>query len=267
MQNMELLMAALEYIELHLCDEIKTGDVASACFCSKSTLEKLFRRVHDISVHEYIVRRRMMLAARQLSRQPERTILEIALDYGYSTHESFTRAFKQIWNCKPSEFRTARFTELFPRLCVPADKGEDEYILKRKHVDISELYDVFQERKDCLFVLCDIKDMIGINKISRKAGDLAILESINRMADASGEEDIVFRIGGDEFCILTASSDEAYAEQIAGKISDRNNQTFLCGSQEVPLTLHIAVIANLKKSCRYDEVFAGLHNAIRESKR
>lgn len=266
MQNIELLMAALEYIELHLCDEIKTGDVASACFCAKSTLEKLFRRVHDISVHEYIVRRRMMLAARQLSSQPERTILEIALEYGYSTHESFSRAFKQIWNCTPSEFRTARFTELFPRLCVSTDKKEDEYIRQRKHVDISELYDVFQERKDCFFVLCDIKDMIAINKISRKAGDLAILESIKRMTAASGEEDIVFRIGGDEFCILTVSSEEAYAEQIAEKISDRNNQTFLYENQEVPLTLHVAVV-RLKKCCRYEEVFAGLHHAIRESKK
>lgn len=29
MQNIELLMLALEYIEAHLCDEIKTEDVAA----------------------------------------------------------------------------------------------------------------------------------------------------------------------------------------------------------------------------------------------
>ena len=50
MQHMELLLAALEYIEIHLCDEIRTEDIAAACFCSKSTLEKLFRSVHNISV-------------------------------------------------------------------------------------------------------------------------------------------------------------------------------------------------------------------------
>ena len=180
MRNIELLMAALEYIELHLSDEIKTEDIAGICFCSKSTLEKLFRSVHNISVHEYIVRRRMMLAAKKISQYPEIPILDIALEYGYSTHESFARAFTQIWNCKPSEFRTAKFTELFPRLYAPSEKG-DNYIMQKKPVDISELYDLFKERKDCYFVTCDIKHMIPINEISRKAGDLAILEQMRRL--------------------------------------------------------------------------------------
>lgn len=264
MQHIELLMTALEYIEVHLRDEIKTEDVAAACFCSRSTLEKLFRSVHDISVHEYIVRRRMMLAAKKLSMQPELSILDIAVEYGYSTHESFARAFEQIWHCRPSELRTKKFTELFPRLSVPPQKGDD-YLMQRRHVDISELYDLFQERKDCFFVLCDIKHMLAINDISIKAGDLAILEQMRRMTAASGEDDIVFRIGGDEFCILTVSSDAAYAEQIAEKIRSMNGHTFSYENQEIPLTLHVTAVS-LKECSRYEEVFAGLHNAIRESK-
>ncbi|MDE7045853.1 MAG: helix-turn-helix domain-containing protein [Acetatifactor sp.] len=264
MQHLELLLATLEYIELHLCDEIRTEDIAAACFCSKSTLEKLFRRVHNISVHEYIVRRRMMLAARKLSGQSDMSILDIALEYGYSTHESFTRAFQQIWNCKPSELRRTKFTELFPRFTVPPLKGDD-YIMHRRHVDISELYDLFQERKDCFFVLCDIKQMISINEISQKAGDLAILEQMRRMTSAAGEEDIVFRIGGDEFCILTASSESAYAQQIADRIRRMNNQTFSYEEQEIPLVLHVAV-ANLQECQRYEEVFAGLHKALQSGK-
>ena len=264
MQHIELLMTALEYIEVHLRDEIKTEDVAAACFCSRSTLEKLFRSVHDISVHEYIVRRRMMLAAKKLSMQPELSILDIAVEYGYSTHESFARAFEQIWHCRPSELRAKKFTELFPRLNVPPQKGDD-YLMQRRHVDISEPYDLFQERKDCFFVLCDIKHMLAINDISIKAGDLAILEQMRRMTAASGEDDIVFRIGGDEFCILTASSDAAYAEQIAEKIRSMNEHTFSYESQEIPLTLHVTAVS-LRECNRYEEVFAGLHNAIRESK-
>lgn len=263
-QNIELLMAALEYIEVHLCDEIKTENIAAACFCSKSTLEKSFRGVCNISVHDYIIRRRMMLAARKISQNPRMTILDIALEYGYSTHESFARAFEKIWNCKPSAFRREKFTELFPRLHEPLKKGE-HYIMNRKHVDISELYDLFQERKDCYFVLSDIKGMIPINEISHKAGDLAILEQMRRMTEASGEEDVVFRIGGDEFCILTASSDAAYAEQVAEKIRQMNEQTFVYENQEIPLTLYVSTV-KLKTCRRHEEVFTGLHNAIQESK-
>lgn len=265
MQNIELLLMALNYIEQHLRDEIKTEEVAASCFCAKSTLEKLFRNIHDISVHDYIVRRRMMLAARELSAQPEKTILNIALEYGYSTHESFARAFKQIWNCKPSEFRTKKFTELFPRLSVPPKKGDD-YIMQRKQVDISELYDLFHKRNDCFFVLCDIKQMASFNEISYKAGDLAILESMRRITLASGEEDFVFRIGGDEFCILTASNNPSYAEQIADKIRRMNHEPFSYENQEIPLELYVTTASLTECSC-YDEVFAGLHNAIKESKK
>lgn len=264
MQHMEILVTALSYIEDHLNDEIRTEDVAAVCFCSKSTLEKLFRGVHNISVHEYIVRRRMMLAAKKISKQPELSILDIALEYGYSSHEAFARAFEQIWNCKPSEFRKKRFMELFPRLNIPPRKGDD-YIMQRKPIDISELYDLFQEKKDCFFVLCDIKHMITINDISIKAGDLAILEQMRRMTLAAGEEDIVFRIGGDEFCILTASNDVEYAEQIAEKIRRMNGQTFSYEDREIPLHLYVAT-ACLNTCCRYEDVFAGLHNAIKESK-
>lgn len=215
MHNIELLMAALAYIEQHLSDEIKTEDIAGSCFCSKSTLEKLFRKAQHISVHDYIVRRRMMLAAKKISQNPQTPILDIAIEYGYSTHESFARAFEQVWNCKPSEFRQTKFTELFPRRNAPREEREN--MIPRTSVDISELYDLFQERRNCYFVLSDIKHMIPINEISHKAGDLAILEQMRRMTASAGEDDIVFRIGGDEFCMLTASSDVAYAEQIAEK--------------------------------------------------
>lgn len=248
-------------MEMNLCDEIRTEDIAAACFCSKSTLEKLFRSVHDISVHEYIIRRRMMLAARKISRNPKMSILDVALEYGYSTHESFARAFEQIWNCKPSAFRTAKFTELFPRFHIPPKEG-DNYIMQKRHVDISELYDLFQERRDCFFVLCDIKHLLPINEISRKAGDLAILEQMRRMTLASGEEDIVFRIGGDEFCILTASNEPAYAQKIADKIRGMNDQTFAFDGQDIPLSLHVTTVS-LKECQRYEEVFAGLHNALK----
>lgn len=264
MRNIELLVTALEYIEQHLSDEIKTEDIAGICFCSKSTLEKLFRSVHNISVHEYIVRRRMMLAAKKISQHPKIPILDIALEYGYSTHESFARAFEQVWNCKPSEFRSLKFTELFPRFKAPWGKG-DIYIMQKKSVDISELYDLFQERKDCFFVTCDIKHLVPINEISRKAGDLAILEQMRRMTAHAGDNDIVFRIGGDEFCMLTSSSDAAYAEQIADKIRDMNNQTFSYENQEIPLSLHVTTVS-LQNCKRLEEVFTGLHSAIDESK-
>lgn len=238
MHNVELLMSSLEYIENHLKDDMKTEDVAKACFCSKSALEKLFRCVNHISVHDYLVRRRMMMAARRIAENPEVAILTVALEYGYGSHESFVRAFKQVWNCKPSEFRSTKFTELYPRLVAPLENG-DGYMMERKHVDISQLYDLFMDRKECYFVCCDIKGLLPINEISHKAGDLAIIESMNRMNEAACPEDVVFRIGGDEFCILTSSKEAQYAMELEKKLKERNGEAFVYGGRQIPLGLQI----------------------------
>lgn len=266
MNQMQLLATALDYMEQHLCDDIRTEDVARGCYCSKSTLEKLFRCVNNLSIHDYLVRRRMTMAARMIHKHPEKNILDIALEYGYSTNESFTRAFKEIWNCKPTEFRShVRYSELFPRLLVPLMNGDD-YMTNRKHVDISELYDLFVTRKKCYFVCCDIKSLVPINQISNKAGDLAILESLKRMNEAAGEEDIVFRIGGDEFALLTSSEDSEYAKSIAKKICAYNNQTFSYEGQEIPLYLYVGIGTFGGSTLKYDELFKELHSILEGSK-
>lgn len=64
MQQLILLTAALEFIEQNLDSNIKTSDIADACYCSKSTIEKMFRCITNLSVHDYILRRKMTSAAR-----------------------------------------------------------------------------------------------------------------------------------------------------------------------------------------------------------
>ncbi len=265
MKNISLLVSSLEYIEQHISDDIHTGDIAAACFCSRSALEKLFSCVNDIPVRSYIIRRRMMLAARRLIEEPDRSVLSVAVEYGYSSNEAFTRAFRDVWNCSPSEMRTKRFVELFPRLREPVQKG-DKYIMQRKSVDISELYDLFVQRSDCWFIISDIKNMTPINEISTRAGDLAIIEQMNRMAAAAGSEDVVFRIGGDEFCMLTASTSREYAEEIVSRIKSHNGEGFDFDGQQIPLSLHVTATRYSGKTPRYNELFAELHIAMRDGK-
>lgn len=266
MNKIEILTTALEYIEANLSSEIKTEDVAGACYCSKAALEKLFRCINHMSVHDYVVRRRMTLAARRMRECPEVNVLEVALAYGYSTNESFSRAFKKVWDCNPSEFKeNPRHFELFPRRYPPMMKGDA--IVMARNVDISELYELFKTRKNCYFVCCDIDHLVPINEISHKAGDMAILESLRRMEAEAGEEDVIFRIGGDEFAMLTSSEDATYAETIAERIRENNGKPIVYEGREIPLKLHIAVTKSVSDQVRYKELFEQLHNAIMEVKR
>ena len=266
MKDLEILARAFEYIEDNLQAEIKTQDVADACYCSKSVLEKIFRCVNNIGVHEYVVRRRMMLAAKFIRKSPETSLLDIAVACGYSTNESFSRAFKSVWNCNPSEFKSrGDYPEIFPRLYPPIQDG-GTFMSERKHVDISEMYDLFVKRRECYFVCCDIKSLIPINEIAHKAGDLAILEAIERMQREAGEEDVVFRIGGDEFVMLTASTDIEYANAICERISSHNGEPIVYEGQSIPLSLYTGVVKFNKENLRYRDLFEQLHTSIVKNK-
>lgn len=278
MQQLQILIKALEYIEEHLCEAVKTEEIADYCYCSKSSLEKIFRCLNRISVHDYIVRRKMSLAGKMLMERPEWTVLDIAVAFGFTSNEAFTRSFRQVWNVTPSEFRKAGFegrmnkaTILFPQYTgyteiemeSKIESGDDRM---RKNVDISELYDLFVQRKGCYFICCDVQHLGPINDVSRKAGDLAILTSLQRMDEATGEDDVVFRIGGDEFALLTNSKDVAYAESIAEKIRSCNGQPIVFEGKELPLSLHIGITKLEDGAIRYNELFTSLHQTIRESK-
>lgn len=268
MQQLQILIRALEYIEDNLSSAIRTEDIAEHCYCSKSSLEKIFKCLNRISVHDYIVRRKMSLAGKMLIEKPEMTILDVAMEFGFSGNEAFTRSFRQIWNMTPSEFRKVeRTTILFPQYTgyTKVGKGDGDNML-RKNVDISDLYDLFIARRDCYFVCSDIQGLISYNEISRKAGDLAIIEAMRRMDAAAGEEDYVFRIGADEFVMMTNSKDIEYANTVAQKVLDCNGQTFSYEDRELKLGLYVSVVKLNGDEMRYKELFDTLHNQILESK-
>lgn len=266
MNNIEILTKALEFMEENLQNEIKTQDVADACYCSKSVLEKIFRHVSHVSVHEYLIKRRMTVAAKVLASDCEINVLDLALVCGYSSHEAFTRAFKSIWNCNPSEFKAkGDVFELFPRLYPPIEDG-GAYMSERKHVDISEMYDLFVQRKNCYFVCSDIRGLLPINEVSRKAGDMVILESMNRMEKEAGDNDIVFRIGGDEFVMLTASENKEYAETICEKIKSHNGQPIVFNGHEIPVNMYVGVVKFEGSHLRYRDLFEQLHMKILDCK-
>ena len=263
MENLLLITRALALIEDTLTEDVKTDDIARELYCSKSSIEKLFRYVTNMSIRDYYIRRRMSKAAKDIVSCPDVSFLDLAVKYGYSSNEAFTRAFKNVWHVNPSEYRKnpMRF-ELFPAFRLEPELMEDENMNSKKKVDISELYDYIKERRNCYFVGVDIKSLIPINEISHEAGDIAILTALNRLAAASGEEDIVFRIGGDEFVALTNSEDKEYADKIVSEILSHNGETFRYGEMDIPLALHVTSYKIESQKIRYAELFAKLQSQL-----
>jgi AraC family transcriptional regulator len=228
-------------------------------------LEKLFRYALHLSIKEYITKRLMTLAAKDIISSGG-SITDIAMKYQFNSVEVFTRTFKRVWNVKPSEFKDNwRFTGIFPKINYEYKEGEDLY-MARKKVDMSEAYDYLKERKGS-YVLCfDIRHLTAINNISPKAGDIAILEMASRIDKAAAEDMLVIRIGGDEFAMLTGLYDYASAKALSERVLEKNGQPVIFENKELPLALWCG-ITQIPESLRYSEFFTDMHNAITAGKK
>ncbi|NBH14156.1 AraC family transcriptional regulator [Lachnospiraceae bacterium] len=94
MQKYIELTRALEYIENHILDNCLQIEIAQSACVSLSALQKMFRFTFGYSVNEYIMKRKMTLATEELS-ETEIPISQLALKYGYTSTEAFSRAFSK----------------------------------------------------------------------------------------------------------------------------------------------------------------------------
>lgn len=104
MNLLESMNEAIGYIEKNLNYKIDYSEVARVAGCSQWYLQRMFMSITDISISEYIRRRRLTLAAFDLQNS-DSSVLEIALKYGYQSSDSFTRAFKAMHSVTPSKSR------------------------------------------------------------------------------------------------------------------------------------------------------------------
>lgn len=95
-----------EFIGKHIDEQLSLDQLSNiACF-SKYHFHRLFTAYTGLSLQQYIRWLRLKRAAHQLSFERDKTIIEIAIDAGFESHEAFTRVFKQTCGQNPSEFKT-----------------------------------------------------------------------------------------------------------------------------------------------------------------
>ena len=138
--------------------------------------------------------------------------------------------------------------------------------MARKNVDLFDAYNIFQNLHNT-YVLCfDIVGLSFINAVSRRAGDLAILEATNRIDAASSDQMILLRIGGDEFALLTATDHREEAETVANQVKAKNGPLITCDGMNYPLSLHAGLTTVPDSGLRYSEFFSDMHQTIELSK-
>lgn len=103
----ERMNQAIAYIENNLCAEIDLEHAARLTYQTVTSFQRVFSIVAEISLSEYIRRRRMSHAAHDLQHGDEK-IIDIAFKYNYDSPDAFARAFKEIYGVSPSAARNQR---------------------------------------------------------------------------------------------------------------------------------------------------------------
>ncbi|HWT77113.1 MAG TPA: AraC family transcriptional regulator [Mobilitalea sp.] len=100
------IQEAIDYIEASLLEEITIDAVGKAINYAPSSFHNLFSAITGYSIGEYIRFRRLSCAADELE-EGELTVTEIAFKYGYETVEAFSKAFKRLFSCSPSQYKAS----------------------------------------------------------------------------------------------------------------------------------------------------------------
>lgn len=119
--------------EIDRCIRQKDSEAVSLHYLSEQSgysefhLSKKFKEISGMQFRDYLRCRKLAFALKEL-RDTDKGILDIALQYGFSSHEAFTRSFKDTYGITPSAYRrhpkpVALRTILKPFDCYLSETG------------------------------------------------------------------------------------------------------------------------------------------------
>ncbi|WP_236333386.1 helix-turn-helix transcriptional regulator [Paenibacillus auburnensis] len=91
-------------IKHHNCEAITLRCLSRKLGYSEFHTTRKFKQISGMQFKEYLRHRKLAFALKEV-RDSDKSILDIAFDYGFSSHEAFTRAFKGTYGVTPSEYR------------------------------------------------------------------------------------------------------------------------------------------------------------------
>ncbi len=98
------IQRAVDYIEEHLSDELDYEAIARQSCSSPFHFQRVFSILCGYTLGEYIRARRLSVAGARLAAGDEK-VIDVALDYGYDSPDSFAKAFRAFHGINPSQAR------------------------------------------------------------------------------------------------------------------------------------------------------------------
>ena len=146
--NNNRLKELVEYIEDHLTEEIDYKELAKILLVNEYTLHRIFYFVTNITLAEYIRKRRLSMAAIDLLEKNSK-VLDVAIKYQYDSGTSFSRAFKKMMGFLPKDIhKNMNNITYFPILTFEDISEEQKEITFEKVENVSfEFYTIHKHVK------------------------------------------------------------------------------------------------------------------------
>lgn len=97
----------IDWVEMNIEEAPTLDQMADHVGYSEFYCSAKFHEYVGIPFKEYVFRRKLSLAAETLANS-DALIIDIAMQYGFSSHEAFSRAFKKTYGYSPNQFRLAK---------------------------------------------------------------------------------------------------------------------------------------------------------------
>lgn len=95
-----------DYLRVHLAEEISVEQLADLVDLSPFHFSRVFKQATGMTPLRFVTRERITYA-QQLIRETSRSLIEIALEVGYSNPSHFAKVFRKVAGVTPTEFRSA----------------------------------------------------------------------------------------------------------------------------------------------------------------
>ena len=107
MDKTEIVSRMQNYIKAHIQDDdFRLENLYSFIGYSKRHADRIFKELLNVTPAQYIKEIMLSSGAKALT-ESDKSILDVALDSNFQTHEGFTRAFKNKFSLSPKEYKNA----------------------------------------------------------------------------------------------------------------------------------------------------------------